>query len=239
MGTVLLSLRVRAAEPAPDAPPAVPVPEVAPAPQPAPPSPATPPAAPRVSVTFRTSPDYELAIQGAGLDATADPCGPVCTHSIPPSGYQVHLMASGEKKASFNVNIDGQSDVVVSPGSPFLRGLGMAITVVGATAVGVGAFALYYDADSQQKEDRFGDLDPSMRYRRPDWVIPAMIAGAIGVGVTLGGVAIFVTAKPTVDVLPRGDTAARVRRTVAQRSSLVLVPAVATRGGELRAQWSY
>jgi hypothetical protein len=145
MGTLLISAHVSATEPAPNAPSNVAIPEVAPALEPAPAPPVTPPAAPPVPVRFLTSPDYELVIQGTGSAARAEPCGPSCSYNISPGSYQVHLMDSGEKKASFNVDVQGRSDVEVSPGSPFLRGLGMGIAIVGATAVAVGAFALYYD----------------------------------------------------------------------------------------------
>jgi hypothetical protein len=39
-------------------------------------------------------------------------------------------------------------------------------------------------------------------YRQPSWVVPAIVAGAIGGVVALGGTAIFVAWRPTVSVMP-------------------------------------
>jgi len=196
-------------------------------------------AAPPVPVTFRgPDRDESLLVQGPGIDSNAGVCGAACTLSLSPARYMVTL-SSGGKTTSFDVFVQEPSDVVVSPANGFQRGLGLTLMIVGGSVFSIGALTLYVDEQSKLDDRRYGDVDPSYRYRSPDWVLPVEIAGGIGLGVALVGLPIFLLAHPTMKVLPR-RTATAQRRTAAMASSRFrLAPSVGPAGAGMRVGWSF
>ncbi len=229
--------------PPPDTSPVAPLPDPAPAaPADAPPSPpATPPVAsgPTVAVTFRTTVDEgDLRIQGPSIAPGGGACGSSCTLNVTPGSYTV-LLESGRSIKSFEVYVRGPSEVVVSGPNGFHRGLGLVLLIGGGVVFSAGAFVLYADAQSRADDRRYGDVDSRYRYRSPDWVLPVVIAGGIGAGVTAVGAVLFLTARASADVLPKGAVAARRRRTAARDSKLSVVPEVGPTGAALRVGWSF
>jgi hypothetical protein len=252
LGTFLFAATV-GAEPSSMPPPGV-VPAAAPtdapaAPADAPAAPADPPApaaaaAPTpsvatVPVTFRTTiEDGELRIQGPGIEPGGGACGSSCTLNVTPGGYTV-MVGSGGSIQSFNVYVRERSEVVVSPPNGFHRGLGLALLVGGGVVFSAGALVLYADLKSRADDERYGDVDSRYRYRSPDWVLPVVIAGGIGAGVTAVGIVLFLTARTSADVLPQRAQAERRRRAASRGSSLSLVPELGPTGGSLRVDWSF
>jgi hypothetical protein len=196
-------------------------------------------AGPTVRVTFRTTvEDGDLRLQGPGLEPGGVACGTSCTLNVVPGGYTVMLGAGGSIK-SFDVYVRGPSEVVVSGPNGFHKGLGLVLLIGGGVVFTTGALVLYADQRSQLDDERFCDVDPRYCYHSPDWVLPVVIAGGIGAGVTAVGVVLFLTARASAEVLPRRAEAERRRRAATRGSKFSLVPAVGPTGASLHAAWTF
>ena len=199
----------------------------------------TPAPARGVLVSFRAEPaNATLRIQGPGIAANAGSCPADCVHRIAPGHYTVYYSPAGGKTTPLDVDVREPSEVVVSSDS-FQRGFGLALIIGGGAVAAAGAFAFYYDWKSQFDEDRFGDVDPSYDYSTPDWVLPMEIAGGVGLGVATVGMILFLTAPPSVEVLPRRTATVRHRTIATSRSRFELVPALGPRAGGARFAWSF
>lgn len=142
----------------------------------------------------------------------------------------VSASTGGRKTSTLNVDVRGPSEVVVSPGSPFVRGLGLAFIIVGGTFALGGLTTFYFDQNLKLQEKRHPD-DPYYAYSSPDWVVPVEILGAIGLAVAIPGVVMFVTTGPSAQVLPA--------RTASSPARFALTPSFGANGGGLRARWAF
>lgn len=202
----------------------------------APPSPPPSLARPEAVTIFSTETPGSLRVRGPGVEGEDGACPDSCTLKLAPGNYTVVAPDSDDGHV-FPVNVPGACHVVLDPGSPALRGLGMGMMIVGGTALIVGLAALYYDVDSRTRPDRRGCTGnvcdeealeaQSHPYRQPSWVVPAMVAGAIGGVVTLGGTAMFVVFRPTVSIMPLEAAGAR-RRVAGDGPRFRGLPAVGT-----------
>jgi hypothetical protein len=194
---------------------------------------------PTVRVTFRTTVEEgDLRVQGPSIPPGGGACGSSCTLNITPGSYTV-LLEAGRSIKSFEVYVRESSEIVVSGPNGFHQGLGLALLVGGGVVLSAGALVWYVDAQKRYEDERYGHIDSRYRYKSPDWVLPVVIAGAIGGGVTAVGAVLFLTARASADVSPARSAAARRRRTAAGASSLSVVPEVGPTGASLRVGWSF
>lgn len=176
--------------------------------------------------------DTALSVPGAATDSTVGACHGTCTLELTPGKHRLYLSSGGERE-SLDLTVTGPSEVVVDGGSQGQRQLGLIAMIAGGTATAIGTFAVYYDLENDRWDGTPRDWDPGSRYRRPDWVLPLAIGGAVGLGVALVGVVVFVTAGPSAEVKPLESADAALRSTRASRPALVLKPEVGPSGGRL------
>jgi hypothetical protein len=233
LSAALVVSRTACAEP----PPAEP--EATPAPAPDVAATAPPPAGPLVPVRFRTDvKDGALRVQGPGIAPSGGDCAAACTMSVAPGQYTLYLSAGGSVK-SFDVYVRGPSDVVVSGPNGFHKGLALALLIGGGTVFTAGGIVLYTDLKLRADDERYGDVDPRYRYRSPDWVVPVEIAGAVGGVVTVVGVVLYLTARTSVEVLPRQAAADRRGQRAAARPRFTFVPTLDAHGGSVSAGFTF
>jgi hypothetical protein len=182
---------------------------------------------PEMLVTFRTEASgASLHIDGEGAGWSGRDCSTHCTLSLPPGWYTVNLERGGKTK-SFAVHLKEPSDVVVSPGSPALRGLAAGFIIVGGIAAFVGFLAGSGDPKTKPTPDQ----------ENAQGAIVAV--GALGAIVAGVGIGIYLSERPKASV-ERSSPATAPRKSAAHRpSSLVLAPAVTAHGGGLRLGLSF
>jgi hypothetical protein len=170
-----------------------------------------------------------LNVQGGSLDPSSERCSSPCTLYLEPSAYTVELWSKQSKKA-FHLNLREPSEVVLSPGSPFLRGLGMGLMIIGGVPFLIAAGTLYLDTAQRNASE-----NNSVPYHSPPWVAPVEVAGLIGAGAALIGVGVFLAAQPKAKVSAR--VVASARHSLASR--LVLTPLGVPRGAAMRAGFTF
>ena len=197
------------------------------------------PAPATVPVTVR-SPDEGVAlqVQGGAIPVGGGKCQAACRLDLTPGNYTVYLSHGGQPKPlSFSVR--GQSEVVVTTGSSFQRGLGLALLIGGGTVAATGLAVFYVDQRAKADERRYADVDSSYDYDSPAWVIPVEVAGGMGLATALVGVGLFVTAQPSVKVVPQQGAFALPRPFAFEPSSVRFVPSLGPRGGGLHLALSF
>jgi hypothetical protein len=187
-------------------------------------------------VVLRSADGAYLRVQGEGIAKGAGLCFRACSFRLAPGVYTVSFPSGGSTTLKpFTVN--GPSEVVVSGGSSVQRGIGLALLIGGGTVATAGAIVAYADLDERLTHASLCDLDASQCYHSPAWVLPAEIAGGVGLGVALVGVVVFLTAKPSASVSAlREDASARPPSVF---SRMKLMPELGAQRSGLRLDWSF
>jgi len=187
-------------------------------------------------VVFRSADGAYLRIQGEGIEKGAGLCFRSCTFQLAPGTYTVSF-PSGGSMTSKPFMVNGRDEVVVSAGSGIQRGIGLALIIGGGTVFGAGAIVAYTDVELRLRDANLCDVDPQDCYTSPGWVIPAEIAGGVGLGVALTGVVVFLTAQPSVHVSElREDASSGSSRLF---SRLHFTPELSARRSGVRLDWSF
>ncbi|HEX5101590.1 MAG TPA: hypothetical protein VFV94_18895 [Polyangiaceae bacterium] len=190
------------------------------------------------SVTFRSlDADGGMRVEGPGIAPNGGVCPRGCSLTLAPGNYTVHYSLHG-KTTPLHVTISQSSDVVVSPPSSGQRVTAFSLIIVGGLAFTAGVATWYVDATAKRQERLHPD-DPSYDYSSPDWLIPAYVVGAAGLGVGMLGAVLLFTASPSAEVTPKRAAVVPRSTTASNGSRFLFAPMVTREGGGLRAGFTF
>ena len=189
-------------------------------------------------VTFRSlDADGAMRVEGPGIAPNGGLCPRGCSLTLAPGNYTVHYSLHG-KTTPLRVSIPQSSDVVVSPPSSGQRVTAFSLIIVGGLAFTAGVATWYVDTYSKSQEHQHPD-DPRYSYTSPDWLIPAYVVGAVGLGVGMLGAVLLFTASPNAEVTPKRAAFVPRRTTASGGSRFLFAPMVTREGGGLRAGFTF